>query len=102
MFEKILIYRNQIRTLTKQNTKSLYLLLTTDIVARDLLALDHFKDVHRSSLHDPTYKLARPLHAVFSGVAIPHPEKVQDGTKGVNRRGYGFGGEDSYFYASNK
>lgn len=33
-----------------------------------------------------------------AGVAIPHPEKVKDGKRGVNLRSSGFAGEDAYFY----
>ena len=38
-----------------------------------------------------------------SGMAIPHPDKVKDtGAKGVNQKGFGFGGEDAYFYSSGR
>ncbi|EFN56907.1 hypothetical protein CHLNCDRAFT_144584 [Chlorella variabilis] len=35
-------------------------------------------------------------------MAIPHPEKAAEGHKGLNRKGYGYGGEDAYFYCSNR
>ncbi|EFJ45028.1 hypothetical protein VOLCADRAFT_64171 [Volvox carteri f. nagariensis] len=42
---------------------------------------------------------AQPVRLTVSGVAVPHPDKVkQDGAKGVNRKGFGHGGEDAYFY----
>jgi protein phosphatase PTC7 len=69
---------------------------------RNLIAADPRRDMTRSSLHDPTHlRITRPLKGEASGIAIPHPEKVQHGVKGVNRKGFGHGGEDSYFYASN-
>ncbi|PNW88593.1 hypothetical protein CHLRE_01g036200v5 [Chlamydomonas reinhardtii] len=44
-----------------------------------------------------------PVRIVASGLAVPHPDKVKnDGIKGVNRKGYGHGGEDSYFYCEGK
>ncbi|KAG2496235.1 hypothetical protein HYH03_005833 [Edaphochlamys debaryana] len=44
-----------------------------------------------------------PVKLSVSGVAVPHPDKVKiDGAKGVNRKGFGHGGEDSYFYAAGK
>ena len=43
------------------------------------------------------------MRIVASGLAVPHPDKVKnDGIKGVNRKGYGHGGEDSYFYCEGK
>lgn len=32
----------------------------------------------------------------------PSPDQVAAGLRGVNKKGYGYGGEDSYFYASNR
>lgn len=59
-------------------------------------------DSRRSSISDPSYRpLSRPLLIDSSGFSLPHPEKVQSGSKGINRKGYGHGGEDAYFYASN-
>ncbi|GAB4818699.1 hypothetical protein N2152v2_005745 [Parachlorella kessleri] len=46
--------------------------------------------------------LFAPIHVASSGVAVPHPEKVAAGLKGLNKKGYGFAGEDSYFYCSNR
>ncbi|GIL80853.1 hypothetical protein Vretimale_9436 [Volvox reticuliferus] len=44
---------------------------------------------------------AKPVQLSASGVAVPHPDKVKhDGAKGVNRKGFGHGGEDAYFYCS--
>ncbi|PNH10786.1 putative protein phosphatase 2C 55 [Tetrabaena socialis] len=41
----------------------------------------------------------QPVAMAASGVAVPHPDKVKfDGSKGVNRKGFGHGGEDAYFY----
>lgn len=68
---------------------------------RNLIVADHHHDTHRSSLHDPTHRLTRPLSVDASGYSIPHPDKVQAGTKGINKKGMGYGGEDAYFYASN-
>jgi len=34
-----------------------------------------------------------------SAVAIPELNKVKEGTRGVNKKGFGYGGEDSYFYS---
>jgi len=69
---------------------------------RNLIAADPHRDMSRSSLHDPSHlRITRPLQVEASGIALPHPEKVQHGAKGVNRKGFGHGGEDSYFYASN-
>ncbi len=44
-----------------------------------------------------------PVHVFASGMAIPHPDKVRDaGAKGVNQKGFGYGGEDAYFFSSGK
>lgn len=47
-------------------------------------------------------KQAAPLPASISvrgaGIAIPHPEKVTNGVRGVNHRHTGYAGEDAYFY----
>jgi hypothetical protein len=44
-----------------------------------------------------------PVHVVASGMAIPHPDKVKEsGIKGVNHKGFGFGGEDAYFYTQGR
>ncbi|GLC59487.1 hypothetical protein PLESTB_001492600 [Pleodorina starrii] len=46
---------------------------------------------------------AQRVRLSVSGVAVPHPDKVkQDGVKGVNRKGFGHGGEDAYFYATGR
>ena len=68
---------------------------------RNLIPADHHHDVTRSSITDPDRTLRSPLRIEASGIALPHPEKVQHGTKGVNRKGLGHGGEDSYFYSKN-
>lgn len=68
---------------------------------RNLIVADDHRDIHRSSLHDPSHRLTQPLMADASGYAMPHPDKVRAGDKGMNRKGMGYGGEDSYFYASN-
>ena len=60
------------------------------------------KGLGRSSLHDPEHRISHPLTVDVSGIALPHPEKVQIGMKGANKKGYGFGGEDSYFFATNR
>eukprot|EP00889_Picochlorum_renovo_P001840 jgi/Picre1/28870/NNA_004266.t1 len=65
-----------------------------------IVAADH-RDTHRSSLHDPAHRLTQPLLVDASGYSMPHPDKVRAGTKGMNRKGMGYGGEDAYFYASN-
>ena len=69
---------------------------------RNLIPTDPRRDVNRSSLHDPIRRITRPLRIEASGISLPHPEKVQTGVKGMNRRGSGYGGEDAYFYASNR
>lgn len=44
-----------------------------------------------------------PVRVSVSGVAVPHPDKVKhDGAKGMNRKGFGHGGEDAYFYCQGK
>eukprot|EP00882_Tetradesmus_deserticola_P021596 GHRQ01023378.1.p1 GENE.GHRQ01023378.1~~GHRQ01023378.1.p1 ORF type:complete len:312 (+),score=125.34 GHRQ01023378.1:366-1301(+) len=44
---------------------------------------------------------AAPVTVAVSGVAFPHPEKVQKNKiRGVNMKGFGYGGEDAYFYAT--
>ncbi|PSC69732.1 putative phosphatase 2C 55 isoform A [Micractinium conductrix] len=62
--------------------------------------------VMRSSLHsmrEPSYNLlGAPLHPEVSAVALPHPEKAAKGEKGLNRQGFGYGGEDAYFSCSNR
>lgn len=37
-----------------------------------------------------------------AATALPHPEKAAAGLKGVNRKGGGYGGEDAYFYCTNR
>jgi protein phosphatase PTC7 len=70
---------------------------------RNLIPADFAgRDVHRSSLHDPAHRITQPLAVETSGISLPHPEKVATGAKGVNRKGAGHGGEDSYFYAGNR
>lgn len=59
-------------------------------------------DAQRGSLHEPFYDLPAPLRVAASALAIPHPEKAMAGQRGVNRRGYGHGGEDAYFYCTNR
>ena len=61
--------------------------------------------VVRHSMRDPGYHLPplrSPLHLDVSAVALPHPEKAAAGQKGLNRKGFGYGGEDSYFYSTNR
>ena len=49
----------------------------------------------------PTYH--EPVHVHAAAMAIPHPDKVKAaGAKGVNQQGFGFGGEDAYFYSAGK
>ena len=70
---------------------------------RNLIAADHYRDVHASSLHDASpRRLTRPLRVAAAGFSMPHPEKVAAGAKGANRKGFGSGGEDAYFYATNR
>lgn len=45
-----------------------------------------------------TGALPKTISIRGAGVAIPHPEKVKDGKRGVNARTSGFAGEDAYFY----
>lgn len=68
---------------------------------RNLIVADDHRDTQRSSLHDPAHRITRPLVVDASGFSMPHPDKVQAGVKGCNRKGMGYGGEDAYFYASN-
>lgn len=68
---------------------------------RNLIVAGHHRDMYRSSLHDPAHRITRPLSVDANGFSIPHPDKVQEGIKGLNRKGMGHGGEDAYFYASN-
>jgi protein phosphatase PTC7 len=70
---------------------------------KNLMVAEEHKDTQRSSLHDPSPadRLTQPLQVSTSGFAIPHPSKVRSGIKGVNRKGMGHGGEDSYFYSHN-
>ena len=49
----------------------------------------------------PTYH--EPVHVHAAAMAIPHPDKVKAaGAKGVNQQGFGYGGEDAYFYSAGK
>lgn len=70
---------------------------------KNLMVADEHKDIQRSSLHaiSPADRLTQPLQVTAAGFAMPHPSKVRSGIKGVNKKGMGHGGEDSYFYASN-
>lgn len=43
-----------------------------------------------------------PVRVTGAGMSIPHPDKVKQGVKGVNRRGFGYGGEDAYFITEGK
>lgn len=44
--------------------------------------------------------LSQPLQVRAGAVAWPHPDKVtQDKAKAVNRKGFGWAGEDAYFHA---
>ena len=43
--------------------------------------------------------LAEPLEVAVSAVSLPLPEKVRAGKRAVNQRGFGFGGEDAYYYS---
>lgn len=58
----------------------------------------------RPQLSAPLPSPAPPVYRSrqVSAVALPHPEKAAAGQKGLNRKGYGYGGEDSYFYCSNR
>lgn len=43
------------------------------------------------------------VHISAAGMSIPHPDKVRNSAiKGVNRQGFGHGGEDAYFYCEGK
>lgn len=44
--------------------------------------------------------LERPLTVESSAVVLPDPRKVKQGMRAVNRRGFGYGGEDAYFQTS--
>jgi hypothetical protein len=48
--------------------------------------------------YSAAHYLDAPVSIRASGVAVPHPEKVKDGKRGVNERSSGFAGEDAYFY----
>ncbi|KAG1681171.1 hypothetical protein FOA52_015614 [Chlamydomonas sp. UWO 241] len=37
-----------------------------------------------------------------AGLSFPHPDKVKGGVKGVNRQGFGYGGEDAYFFCEGR
>ena len=44
--------------------------------------------------------LERPLSVHASGISVAHPEKARDPTaRAVNRKHFGWGGEDAYFYS---
>lgn len=43
-----------------------------------------------------------PIAVAASAMSVPHPEKVADGRRAVNRRGEGHGGEDAYFYCTSR
>ena len=46
---------------------------------------------------------SQPVEIAAAALAIPHPEKVmRDHIKGVNRKSFGYGGEDAYFYCHGK
>ena len=48
-------------------------------------------------------EVGQPVQVAASGVAVPHPDKVKyDAIKGINRKGFGHGGEDAYFYCLGK
>uniref|UniRef100_A0A7S3VT51 Protein phosphatase n=1 Tax=Dunaliella tertiolecta TaxID=3047 RepID=A0A7S3VT51_DUNTE len=56
---------------------------------RNLLLAHHGKPVENPA----------PVSIAASGMAIPHPEKVlRSKLKGYNTQGYGYAGEDAYFY----
>ncbi|GMH33475.1 hypothetical protein BSKO_01309 [Bryopsis sp. KO-2023] len=48
--------------------------------------------------HEDKIMEPQPVRITASGMAIPHPDKVVNGIKGINRNQRGRGGEDSYFY----
>ena len=61
--------------------------------------------VVRHSMREPGYRLSNvplgaPLCPDTAATALPHPEKAAAGQKGESRKGYGYAGEDAYFYAS--
>ncbi|CAG9460661.1 unnamed protein product [Pedinophyceae sp. YPF-701] len=39
-----------------------------------------------------------PISVAISALAIPDRSKVAQGTRAINRKGFGYGGEDSYFF----
>lgn len=46
---------------------------------------------------------SQPVEVAASGIAIPHPDKIaRDHIKGVNKKSFGYGGEDAYFYCHGK
>lgn len=49
----------------------------------------------------PKPPLAPPslLQTTIAACALPHPDKVRSGIRAINRRYFGQGGEDTYFYA---
>lgn len=48
---------------------------------------------------DVVVPVKQPVTVMVSGMVIPHPQKVTDGTRAVNKNNKGYGGEDAYFYA---
>jgi hypothetical protein len=47
--------------------------------------------------------LSHPVHVVAAGLAIPHPDKVmKQKLKGINQQGFGYAGEDAYFYTEGR
>jgi protein phosphatase PTC7 len=76
---------------------------TTGSIERELTPVNQSQGVVSSgSLGEPFYApLDVPLSITIAAIAIPHPEKVADGAKGVNKKGFGHAGEDAYFFASN-
>lgn len=56
--------------------------------------------MHLSSIRDPRYNYKfKPLQVTAAAFSIPHPDKVAEGVRGVNRRLEGYAGEDAYFIA---
>jgi protein phosphatase PTC7 len=44
-----------------------------------------------------------PIKVSAAGLAIPLPEKIINRlSKGVNKRGFGHGGEDAYFFCEGR
>jgi len=76
---------------------------TTGSIERELTPVNQSRGaVSSGSLGEPFYvALDVPLSINIASISIPHPEKVADGAKGVNKKGLGHAGEDAYFYASN-